>query len=141
VIIKNKKTKLRYVLVGAMNTLIDFGLLLTLHSLGLPTLAANIISTTSAFCFSFFANKKFTFKTTGANVKRELVLFVIVTLIGLWGLQNLIIWLAQPLLNELQLHDSLRLIIAKAFASVGTLIWNYVLYSKVVFKKHKDESL
>lgn len=137
--IKNKSEKLRFGTVGAANTLIDFGVLFGLKSLGLPTVPANIFSTTAAFCFSFFANKKYTFKTTGTNVKREIIQFVVVTLFGLWVLQNLVIVAFTALLSGTQLSEATVLFMAKFLAICVSLIWNYTLYSRVVFKQQKGE--
>jgi putative flippase GtrA len=131
----NLGTKLRFGTVGAANTAIDFGLLFILRSLGLPVISANIISTTAAFCFSFFANKKYTFKSTGGNVKRELLLFVVVTLFGLWILQNAVMQLILLPLHATALPAETSLLIAKVLATLVSLVWNYVMYSRVVFKK------
>lgn len=130
----NIGTKLRFGTVGAANTAIDFGLLFVLRSLGLPVIPANIISTTTAFIFSFFANKKYTFKSNG-NIKRELALFIAVTLFGLWVLQNIVIQLVLWPLNTTTLPSETSLLIAKVIATLVSLIWNYVMYSRVVFKK------
>jgi putative flippase GtrA len=135
VVIKNKSQKVRFIAVGGTNTLIDFGLLFLLKSLGLPVLSANIISTSVAFCFSFFANKKYTFKTTGANIKKEIILFTIITLFGLWVLQTIVIKLVSMLLEQTGLPDNIILLLAKLLATIVSLVWNYVLYSKVVFKQ------
>lgn len=126
--------KFRFMVVGGANTAIDFGLLFLLKTLGLPTIPANIISTTSAFCFSFFANKKYTFKSSDTNVVREIALFIVVTLFGLWVLQTLVIQLVVPLLAPMGWSQDMNLLIAKLGATIVTLIWNYVMYSRVVFK-------
>lgn len=136
-IIKIKSKKIRFAAIGGINTLIDFGVLFTLKTLGLPAISSNIISTTMAFTFSFFANKKYTFKTTDTNVKREMILFVIVTIFGLWVLQTIIIKFITTLLAPAGLSDNLVLLIAKLCASIVSLIWNYVLYSRVVFIENK----
>jgi len=104
--------------------------------LGLDKIVANIISSTTAFIFSFFANKKYTFKTTDTNVAREMVLFVIVTLFGLWVLQTLVIWLTTPMAVAIFHDTSYALIASKLLATVVSMTWNYLLYSKLVFKKH-----
>ncbi len=132
--IKNSGEKVRYALVGSANTAIDFGLLFVLKTLGLPTITSNVISTTTAFCFSFFANKKYTFKTTDTNVKREVILFVLVTLFGLWVLQTLVIMTVQAIIGSF-LHGAESLFVAKLCATFVSLVWNYILYSRVVFKK------
>jgi putative flippase GtrA len=136
VVMKNNQQKMRFVAVGGFNTLIDIGLLFALKTLGLPVITANLISTTIAFCFSFFANKKYTFKSTDTNVKREIILFTIVTLFGLWVLQSVIIKLLTTIAPQ-ELSDDPVLLGAKLIATVVTMIWNYVMYSRFVFVKDK----
>lgn len=135
---KNNAQKARFIAVGGANTVIDFGLLFILKALGLPALSANICSTTAAFCFSFFANKKFTFKTNSTNLKREIGLFVVVTLIGLWGIQTLVIMIISGLLSGSSLSSDMTLLAAKLCATVASLTWNYLLYSRVVFKQQTN---
>ena len=134
--LKNNPQLLRFGLVGGANTALDFGLLFVFKFLGIPVEIANIMSTGLAFIFSFVANKKYTFKTTGTNIVREMVLFVIVTLFGLWVLQSVVIWLIMPLAASLLANTSYALIASKLVATVVSLTWNYLLYSKLVFKKH-----
>ncbi len=133
---KNKRQLLRFGVVGGINTALDFGLLFVFKAFGLPIGFANILSTGIAFVFSFFANKKYTFKTSGTNVVREMILFVIVTLFGLWVLQTAIIQLTLPWLTGFIKQQELALLVAKLLATVVSLIWNYLLYSRIVFKKH-----
>lgn len=137
--IKNKQQKLRFVLVGICNTTIDFSLLFTLKALGLPVIPANIVSTTAAFCFSFFANKKYTFKNTETNLKRQIPLFIIVTLSGLWGVQTFIIFVTSSLLASSGLQEGLILLFAKIVATIASLLWNYTFYSRFVFKPALQE--
>lgn len=129
---------LTFAVIGVANTALDFGLLFTLKNLGLPAVAANTISTSIAFIFSFLMNRKYTFKSSGQNVKRELLLFVTVTLFGLWVLQNIIIWLLTPALTGFGLAENTAVLVAKLFATAVSLVWNYVMYDKVVFKKSTD---
>ena len=132
---KNKAQIGRFAIVGTANTIIDFGLLFSLTFLGLPKLTANTISTGTAFVFSFFANKKYTFKSTSKNIKYEMVSFVIVTLFGLWVLQNGTIWLITPLIKSFITNEQISLFVAKLFATAVSLIWNYCLYERIVFRK------
>ena len=136
---KNKMQIGRFAIVGTINTAIDFGLLFLLTFLGLPKIAANTVSTGSAFVFSFFANKKYTFKSTNKNIKyeiiSEIISFIIITLFGLWVLQNGIIWLITPLIKNIVSQEQLALFAAKLLATAISLVWNYCLYDKVVFKK------
>ena len=119
---KNRQ-KIRFLLVGGTNTAIDFGLLFILNTLGLPRVPSNIISTGVAFIFSFFANRNFTFSANSGNIKKQMTLFIIVTLFGLWVIQPIIISLISNLL------------VGKIIATAVTLVWNYLFYSRLVFKK------
>ena len=83
-IAKKHADKLRFTIVGSINTVIDFSILFTLTTLfNVLKELANFISTFVAFLFSFFANKKYTFKSTSKNLKKQFLLFTIVTLFGL----------------------------------------------------------
>lgn len=132
--IKNNKI-IRFGIVGAINTALDFGLLLLFTHLGLPKIVSNTLSTGMAFIFSFFANKKYTFRSSSGNVKREIVLFTIVTLFGLWVLQNDVIWLISPLCAALLHNESLALLAAKLAGTIVSLTWNYLTYDILVFRK------
>ncbi|RKV99777.1 MAG: GtrA family protein [Candidatus Saccharimonas sp.] len=128
----NRGKLLRFALVGGINTAIDIGLLFGLTALGVPKLAANTVSTGLAFIFSFFANKSYTFRAQG-NMRRQLILFVIVTLAGLWGLQNAVIFCISPILTSVIHTKPLVLLVAKIIATGASLVWNYCLYDRVVF--------
>lgn len=130
-LLKKHESKLRFAIVGGINTAIDFGILFILHGLGLNKYIANIISTSVAFIFSFFANRTFTFKSSG-SARKQFIPFLIVTIAGLWLLQPATIWLVLQPLG--QLNESIALFIAKIVATVASLVWNYILYSKFVFK-------
>ncbi len=130
-ILKKHESKVRFALIGGINTAIDFGILFLLHSLGINKYIANIVSTSIAFVFSFFANRTFTFKSKG-SAKKQFIPFLIATLSGLWILQPVIIWAAQKPLDNLD--EALGLFIAKLLATIASLVWNYILYSRFVFK-------
>lgn len=126
--------KIRFVLVGCINTSVDFGLLFVLVNLILmPAIFANIISTTVALCVSYLLNKKAVFGADATNAK-QIVLFVVVTLAGLWILQGGIIALLAPVLQPVA-GDSGGLLGAKLIATLFSLTWNYLWYSRVVFRK------
>ena len=134
-LLRKHATKVRFGLVGAANTALDFGLLLVLANFfAVPHVIANIISSSIAFVSSFFANKKYTFKTTGQSVIREMILFTIVTLFGLWVIQSAIITLLTPPIQSIVTNETITLVIAKLVATLASLTWNYILYSKIVFK-------
>ena len=83
-------------------------------------------------------NKKITFKSVSNNKKeliREMVLFIIVTLFGLWVIQNIVISTAMPIFENLLKNKQMSLLLSKLIATIFSLIWNFILYKKVVFKK------
>ena len=133
--LKKHAEKLRFAIVGVLNTAIDFIILFTLVAFGLPTITSNFISTSTALIFSFFANKTFTFKDGGKNTKVQFAYFLIITLLGLWVIQPVIIEGTRVLLSSLSMNSFIVLFIGKIIATVVTLIWNYLLYRKFVFKK------
>ena len=124
--------------IGGINTALDFIILFVLASFGVKIFIANIFSTGTTFIISFLMNKKITFKSVSNNKKeliREMVLFIFVTLFGLWVIQNTVISTTMPIFENLLKNKRISLLLSKLIATVFSLIWNFILYKKVVFKK------
>lgn len=137
--LKKHAEKLRFAIVGAANTGLDFALLfLFVNLFGVSPIVGNYLSTAIAFLFSFALNRSFTFKSSDTNVRRQFILFVVVTIVGLWIIQPIIIAIVQGLLGGLQLDQNISLFIAKLLATVASLVWNYLFYSRLVFKKASE---
>lgn len=134
-LVKKHAEKIRFAIVGGANTALDFALLFIFVSLGINAIVGNYLSTGISFIFSFFVNKSFTFKNKGGKVARQFILFIAVTIIGLWVIQPIIILAMTSLLQPLQWNESVVLFVAKIIATVASLIWNYLFYSRLVFKK------
>ena len=130
-ILRNKQQKRRFGFVGVINTIVDFGLLFTLRYLGLPSVTANFVSTSVAFTLSFGLNKNVVFRAKGSDIRREVTLFIITTLFGLWALQTIVI----TVVDLVAPTSSISLFVSKVLATIVTICWNYVMYSRVVFKK------
>jgi len=139
-LLKKHAEKFRYLLVGGLNTLLDFVLLFAFVSLGIDKIVANYFSTGIAMVFSFFANKSFTFKDTHGSHKRQFVLFIVVTIIGIWVIQPLVIWGVTSLLEAHIANHLILLFFAKVIATCASLVWNYMLYSRLVFRKAHHEN-
>ena len=141
----------KFGLVGIINTLLDFSIfnfmLAVVHLAAVP---ANIISTTCAMFFSFFANKQVVFKQQKGSLLRQMVVFYGVTAFGLYVLQTGMVhllttdWRA-PLelvanvvrsvgLGKVLSHELIVANGAKAIGTVLSLTWNYLMYKFVVFK-------
>ncbi|MFZ2126023.1 MAG: GtrA family protein [Candidatus Microsaccharimonas sp.] len=136
--LKKHADKLRFGLVGIANTALDFSLLFLLVGLGLDKIPANYISTSISFIFSFFVNKSFTFKSKGGNVIKQFIIFIAITIVALWVIQPLVILGVSSLLASTSWESWIILFVAKVIATVASLIWNYIFYSRLVFKKGQN---
>ena len=136
---KKHAKKIRFGIVGIANTALDFAILFLLVALGLDKIPANYISTGVAFVFSFFVNKSFTFKSKGGNVKKQFVIFISISIVGLWIIQPVVITVISAALAHTGWASGLILFIAKIIATIASLIWNYVFYSRLVFKKEEEK--
>ncbi|WP_026425270.1 GtrA family protein [Actinokineospora inagensis] len=125
-------TKIRFGLVGIANTLIDLVGYTLLTLAGLPLLVANTLSTSAGMVCSFTLNRSFTFRATAGNTRTQAILFFLVTAFGLWVVQPVVIALVSGA------FDGANHIVAtvgpKLVAVAFGLAWNYVLYSRVVFR-------
>ena len=130
---KSSAKPLRFILVGIANTAIDFFVLFGLTALGVELILANMISTSVALTFSFFFNRSFTFRSSGRKTT-QILGFLAVTLVGLWVLQPLILVFFVPLLTPV-FDRELSIIGSKMLATVVSMVWNYLLYDSLVFKK------
>jgi len=138
--------------VGIINTVLDFAVfnLLIIYA-GFPRIPANIVSTTIAMTFSFLANKNFVFRDRSEFKIKQAAMFLVITAFGLYVIQNLVLWLLTeewtgPLnlgydLVELLGLDTIfskEFVInngAKVVATGFSMVWNYLTYKKIVFKK------
>ena len=127
--------QLRFVVVGASSTIIDFAILFSLVGFGMAELTSNFISTFIAMAFSFIVNKKYTFKDDGQNHTSQIILFLIITLFGLWVIQPLIIASLLAMLSFVPVYHWLILLFAKCWATAASMVWNYFMYSRFVFAK------
>lgn len=135
----------RFLAIGTINTVIDFGVLNFLVSqLDMGRISANIVSTTIAMTFSFWANRTLVFKSNSEKYHNEAILFIAGTLFGLYVIQSIVIYaLTETWTAPLgALADALpgidRSILftnaAKVAATVCTLFWNFFFYKHVVFR-------
>jgi putative flippase GtrA len=139
----------KFGIVGVLNTLLDFLIYNVLSSeFGLGLIQANIISTTVAMISSFFANKKLVFRAHHGSVAKQAIMFYAVTAFGLYIIQNGVIhlltdawlWPTQMGLMAFHLlgingHDAFLVKNgAKAVATLASMIWNYTMYRKLVFR-------
>lgn len=139
--------KIRFLLAGSANTLLDFALLNTVTLLfGLDVLVANTISVTVGITLSYLLNHYFVFRHPQRVSVRKFLQFFLVTGFSSLVIQNGIIYLFELLFDTrfghslLFLGDSasnhfLAINVAKAFAVFVGLIWNFLMYKFVVFRQ------
>lgn len=123
--------------IGVLNTAIDFGILnffigFTNITSGRGIIAINIASFTAALINSYFWNKNWVF---GGAKKSSFLTFVFVTLIGLsinTGIVYTLTTFVEPMVVE---SETLWANVAKALATGLSMVWNFLGYRLVVFRK------
>lgn len=134
---KHAQHVLRFSLVGVVNTLVDFFVYLVLAWAGVPPFVANLISTSCGLLTSYFGNRYFTFKvhpTGRRSAALQLAKFILVTGVGLWIIQPLVIWGAAAVLAGFHPTEILHIAIPKAAAIAVALVWNFLMFKAVVFR-------
>src|SRR3990172_7362310 len=139
---------IRFAIVGVINTLVDVSLFLFLRHLEFSVVLANICSTSAGLVVSFLLNRSYVFAARSEKYHRQFFKFIGLTLIGLWVIQPVIIMFFISLNNHINYVDIFPTIggqqiisddlIAKLAASV-TLVWNYLWYSRYVFRSDRPK--
>lgn len=139
----HKNQLVRFALVGIINTAVDSIIFVTLQKSGLAIFLANLFSTSIALAISLVLNSRFTFKNKNLQ-KKQIVYFILVTLVGLWLLQPIVIETIVAINHKTHFisqlpavfnaKGTLVLLIPKFIAISMSLVWNYMWYSKVVFR-------
>ena len=137
-----KKIKLlwqlvKFAQVGVLNTAIDFGILnffiaITGVASGVGIILINATSFSTALVNSFFWNKEWVF---GQTKKSNFLTFAAVTLIGLSINTGVVYILTTYVPPVLVTSASLWANLAKLAATVLSLIWNFMGYKLIVFKR------
>jgi len=141
----------RFICVGVFNTALDFTLLnLFVFAFHLPVIVANSFSVCIGVTVSYVLNRRYVFRETGSPSLKSFVKFFLVTGLSVLVIQTLVISIMTPtythlldnVLNSfrnrslLVYEEKLSLNLAKMTAVLVGMIWNYMLYSKIVFKKN-----
>ncbi|CAM3091085.1 hypothetical protein SPAN111604_03085 [Sphingomonas antarctica] len=113
----------RFAIVGVSNTAMTWAIFLTLAVwFRLDPVLANVIAWTISSSWSFYWNRRFTFRSDDPAVPSQAMRFVAVNIAAI-GLSSLIVAVFR--------HHPLW--IRQAFATAATLGWNYVMCRRVVF--------
>lgn len=116
---------LRYVLVGGSSAAFELAAFQALYALaGVGIAASNIIALVASTTLNFTLNRSVTFKSA-ANPMRSLVLYL-----ALFAFNTTFSTLGITKLVDLGVHSA----IAKLMTMACIVMWNFVLYKKVIFK-------
>ncbi len=128
-LIAARREQLAYLVVGVMTTVINYIIYVLLtEGISLHYAASNVIAWAAAVAFSYFANGKWVYRSTGRRGWREAGEFVLSRLFSL-GLETVLLLLLVDLLHA----DKL---IAKLLVAVVVVVVNY-LTGLLVFKRKK----
>ena len=117
---------LRFCVVGASGTAIDFGLTwLCKEIFKIPKFIANAIGFVVAATSNYILNRIWTWGSTNENVGAEYTKFFIVSLIGL-GINTLILYI----LNE---KLKWNFYLSKVFATGVEMVWNFLANNYFTF--------
>jgi putative flippase GtrA len=109
----------RFCIVGTIAFIIDFALLVFLSSTcGINYLISATVSYSISLVFNYFASMRYVFKRKeGMSRRREFIVFVVLTLVGL-GINDLCMWLGVEFLTI-----DYRLV--KIGATAIVMVWNF----------------
>ena len=143
-LIKNKKATLqfgKFLVVGAVNFLVDFGIfkLLTV-ALSMLVAPANVISYTSGVINSFLLNRYWTFKIKHKFVSVHFAKFVFVNLVSL-GVNTLAVWVLVDLYHFSDGLFGVQNLYAKLIATVFSFTVNFAGNKLLVFRENQPPSI
>ncbi|MBT3318526.1 MAG: GtrA family protein [Clostridia bacterium] len=142
--IKHKKSTLqfgKFIVVGAINFLVDFGIFKLLTVVfGMLVAPANVISYTSGVVNSFLLNRYWTFKIKHKFVSVHFVKFVFVNLVSL-GVNTLAVWVLVELYRFSDGFFGVQNLYAKLIATVFSFTVNFAGNKFLVFKDDKSPSI
>ena len=127
----------KFGLVGILNTSIDFGILnflmaATSVTRGIGIIPINAVAVVAAVVNSFYWNKDWVF---GQKQGASFLTFSVVTLIGL-GINTAIVFLLTTFIGPIIVDSqALWANLAKVLATIFSMVWNFLGYKLIVFKK------
>lgn len=123
------KKVLRFLVSGGSAALVEYLVFLVLHHVHVDLVIANTLSFMSGFVVSFLLNKFWVFSNQ-ESMKGQLLKYSILALVNVL-ISNGVVWL---MVNELGVVP----FIAKVITMVAIASWNYIIFSKIVFKNREQ---
>lgn len=134
----------KFALIGAMNTLVDLGILNALmyftgHAEGIYYTLFKTVSFAGAVILSYNLNKRWTFQDTSEEDRtRKFTQFLLISLVGAFinvSTATLVVTYAEPMINLSFLTKQLWGNIGALCGTGIGLVWNFIGYKFIVFKK------
>lgn len=131
----------RYVIVGTLNTAIDFSLLNVLSISfdtysGIPIIFFNSVAFSVVIVNSFLWNKYWTFRTLGGNVRSELIKFIAVSCGALALNTGIVYGVTTFIRSPAGISPLLWENFAKSVALGANILWNFFGFKFFVFYRH-----
>ena len=110
---------MKFGVVGVIASLIDFGILYVLTEyLGINYLVSSTISFLASVIFNYILSVKWVFVTAKTNKTKELLLFTILSAVGL-VINNLLMWVFVE-------KAGVYYMLAKVIATVVVMLYNFI---------------
>ena len=131
---KEIKRFVKFASVGALGSITDFAILnILIQVFDTPLVVANACSFTAAVIQNFTLNRLWTFKdSTNPNVLGQFAQYFVINIGGLL-LNNLLIWVFEPIFASI-ISDDLAYLPAKVVASLVAVIFNFLANRYVTFR-------
>lgn len=132
---------IRFAIIGGINTGVDFAVLnllswITGVNKGNGVIWLNLVSFSVAVINSYFLNKFWAFKDQSSSEQgKKFVSFITISIIGAVINTSIVRFISTNVDPMFGLSAQLWLNVAKLFATGVSLIWNFIGYKLVVFKK------
>lgn len=118
---------LKFLISGGTAALVEYGLFLLIHNIAGPDwiIFSQTISFIAGFAISFLLNKSWVFGSKG-HASKQLLQYATLAGVNLL-LGNIVIIFITEILN-------FEYFIAKLVVMILVVIWNYLIFSKIIFK-------
>jgi len=124
---------IKFLIVGASGTLIDYLILILLKSYHWQTLIANTLSFSAGLVNNYYWNSHWTFNERSRKSSlKQFLQFTIISLVGL-GLNTAIVLVLEIPMGKILGMPGLGYLPAKAFATIVVLFWNYLANRRWTF--------